>query len=237
MTDHPLFTVATKAQQIACTLFVLLLPAPSLADGEQCPEAPADVTAETPDEQRLACSAVSDTIQMLGRCDISPIRPLKLQIMREVRHPLGGVVFGLLDTKRERVLIAHQMTIPALVKDTPYAKLPPRDFYRSLIVHETVHGIMHQNLKRTAESYAAYEYPAYALQIESLEQKARAEFLQSFDQAAIEAEFLFSDPFLFFDPYLFAARAYHHFKASTDACARLSALLEGRAAFIAPSGM
>jgi hypothetical protein len=44
---------------------------------------------------------------------------------------------------------------------------------------------------------------------------------------------MFSDPILFFDPYFFAARAFHHFKASPNGCAHLTALLEGDVAFIA----
>jgi hypothetical protein len=97
---------------------------------------------------------------------------------------------------------------------------------------------MHQNLKRPAASHAAYEYPAYALQIESLAPHLRDEFLQSFDQTAIKTvSTLFSDPILFFDPYFFAARAYHHFKASPNGCSHLTALLEGEVDFIAPQQM
>ena len=96
---------------------------------------------------------------------------------------------------------------------------------------------MHQNLKRPAETHAAYEYPAYALQIESLDPKVRDEFLRSFDQAAIKSDALFGDSILFFNPYFFAARAYHHFKAATNACTYLSGLLDGGVGFIAPSNM
>ena len=193
--------------------------------------------AGSPDERHLACSAASDALQLLGRCGISPRRPLKLEIMSEVRNPVGAVIFGQFDPKRERILITHEANIPSLAQDTPYANLPLRDFYRSLIVHEVVHGVMHQNMKRPAETHAAYEYPAYALQIESLEPKVRDEFLRSFDQTAIKADALFGDPILFFDPYFFAARAYHHFKASANACTYLSGLLEGGVGFIAPSHM
>jgi hypothetical protein len=215
-------------------------PEQSAADGgrvERCPRASAGVAAESPDERNLACSAVSDALQLLGRCGISPRRPLKLQIMNEVRNPIGAVIFGQFDPKRERILITHESNIPSLIQDTPYASLPLRDFYRSIIVHEVVHGIMHQNMKRPAETHTAHEYPAYALQIESLDPKVRDEFLRLFDQTAIKANTLFSDAILFFDPYFFAARAYHHFKASANSCAYLFGLLEGGVGFIAPSRM
>ena len=157
--------------------------------------------------------------------------------MSEVRHPFSGAIFGLFDTKQGRVLVTHEANIPSLVKDTPYAELPQRDFYRSLIVHEVVHGVMHQNLKRSAATHAAYEYPAYALQIESLAPSVRDKFVQSFDQTAFIADTIFNDSVLLFDPYFFAARAYHHFKASINGCAHLNRLLGGEVDFIAPPQM
>jgi hypothetical protein len=204
---------------------------------ERCPGALIDVTAASEEQRHLACSAAGDAVRLLDRCGIVLHRPLNLHIVGKVRHPLGHEIFGLLDIKQERVLVTQDANIPTLVKDTPYARLPPRDFYRSLIVHEVVHGIMHQNLKRPAESHAAYEYPAYALQIESLAPHVRDEFLQSFDQAAIADKSLFSDALLFFDPYFFAARAYRHLEASPDRCALLTSLVEGRVAFIPPTQM
>jgi Family of unknown function (DUF6639) len=199
----------------------------------RCAEAQVDVIADSSEEQLLACSAAGHAIRRLGRCGISPRRPITVQIMGEVRHPRGGAIFGLLDAKRETALVTHERNAPLLVKDTPYAKLPQRDFYRSVIVHEVVHAVMHQNLKRPSTSQAAYEYSAYALQIESLDPDARDEFLRSFDQAATDAgSMLFNDVLLLFDPYLFAARAYHHFKAAADECAHLRGLLRGEAAFI-----
>jgi hypothetical protein len=206
----------------------------NLAAPERCPEASVDVTGDSPEERRLACSAASEAIRLLGRCGISLRRPLHVQIMTEVRHPFSGAIFGLFDTKQERVLVTQEANIQSLVKDTPYAQLPQRDFYRSLIVHEVIHGVMHQNLKRPAGSHAAYEYPAYALQIESLSPDVRDRFLQSFDQTAIASKSLFNDTVLFFDPYFFAASAYHHFKASPSGCSHLTALLEGEVSFIAP---
>ena len=227
-----LIPARTSALQTACLLLMACLPATGSAAEERCAEAPIVVIAASSEERRLACSAASDAIQRLGRCGISLRRPLHVQIMSEVRHPFGGAVLGLFDAKQERVLVTQEANIPSQVKDTPYAKLPVREFYKSLIVHEVVHGVMHQNLKRSAASHAAYEYPAYALQVDSLAPDVRDEFLQNFDQKALRTDFMFNDSILFFDPFFFAARAYEHFKASRNPCSHLLALLEGEVAFI-----
>ena len=200
--------------------------------GNRCIEAPIEVTALSSEDRDVICAAAADALGLLGRCGIVPRWTLRLEIMPEVRHPLGRVVLGLLDTKRQRILVTQAASIAPLIEETPYAALPPRAFYRSLIVHEVVHAVMDQNLKRAALTHAAYEYPAYALQIESLGQEDRDIFLTSFDQAALMSDALFNDVVLFFNPYLFAARAYHHFKRSSNGCGYLNGLLQGGAPFI-----
>ena len=199
----------------------------------RCPEGPVDVAAPSPEDRNLICAAAADALRLLDQCRIAPRWALRVEVMPEVRHPLGHIVLGLLDTKRQRILVTQESSVAALIEETPYAALPLQAFYRSLIVHEVVHAVMDQNLKRAAATHAAYEYPAYALQIESLAPEDRDVFLSAFDQEAVKSEALFNDPVLFFDPYLFAARAYHHFKKSPDGCAHLNGLLQGSVPFIA----
>jgi hypothetical protein len=200
---------------------------------EQCPEAPVDVMAASAEERHLVCSAAHDAVQRLGRCGIALRRPLDVEIVTDVRHPLSrGQIFGFFDTNRGRVVIPQETAIPSLVKGTPYAELPQRDFYRSLIVHEVVHGIMHQNLRRPAPNHAAYEYPAYALQVESLPPDVRDMLLMAIPNRAGPGELLFNDVILFFDPLFFAVHAYEHLKSAADGCAPLHALLDGQASFV-----
>jgi hypothetical protein len=130
-------------------LFAAAFPAKALGLDEmtsehRCVDAPADVIAASEVERRLVCSAASHALQLLGRCGISLRRPLRVEIRREVRHPFNGEILGLFDTKQDRVLITQEANVPSLIKGTPAAKLPLRDYYRSLIVHEVVHGVMHR---------------------------------------------------------------------------------------------
>jgi hypothetical protein len=200
----------------------------------RCPSLEIEIVASSAEERHLACSAAATALRLLDRCSIGLQRRMRVEILSEVRHPFSGPILGMFDTARERVLVAREGSISALTKDTPYANLPLREFYKSLIVHEVVHGVMHQNLTRKPTTHAAYEYPAYALQLESLPPEVRESFLRSFDQAALGSNSLFSDPVLFFDPYFFAARAYLHYRAAPDVCTRLTSLLSDEVAFIAP---
>ena len=198
----------------------------------RCPAIPVDVIAESAEERNMACSAASTALELLGQCDITLRRPLHLKILRNVRHPFGKhSIFGFFDNKLETVFVTQEATVPSLVTGTPYSELPHRDFYKSLIVHEVVHGVMHQSFRRQPGSHAAYEYPAYALQIASLPSDVRSKFLQSIPNNAGAHEYVLNDNVLFFDPFYFAAHAYRHFSAA-DGCAHLTALLQGEVAFI-----
>lgn len=171
-------------------------------------------------------------LELLSQCGIAPRRPLHLEVLRDVRHPFGKrSIFGFFDSKFETVFVTQESSVPSLVAGTPYSDLPRRDFYKGLIVHEVVHGVMHQNFKRQPTSHVAYEYPAYALQIASLPSEVRSKFLQSIPNNAGANEYVLNDNVLFFDPFYFAAHAYRHFSAG-DGCAHLTALLQGEVAFI-----
>jgi hypothetical protein len=207
---------------------------PSLDPGIQrrCTEAGVEVKAASAEEWRLACEAATEALKLLARCHIAPRVPVRVELSSEVRRPFGGVVFGLFDPKQEKVLITQYTNVASLVSDTPFGGLPRPDFYKSLIVHEVIHAVMHQNYWRPPGSHAAYEYAAYALQIESLPPDVRKTFLQTVNVGADETEFAFNDAILAFDPFFFAARAYAHFARSPDGCTHLRALLEGEVAFI-----
>lgn len=222
----------TGALQAACLLVIACLTATGCAAEERCAGAPIVVTAASADESHLACSAGSDALHMLNRCGIAARRPIHVQISDVVRHPFSGPVFGLFDPKSERAVVTRFENIASLVRGTPFAELPQHEFHRSLIVHEIVHVVMHQNSKRQPRSHAAYEYPAYALQIESLSPGVRDKFLQSVPKGSASNDLLFNDFILFGDPFFFAARAYEHFKAPANPCSHLLALLEGEVAFI-----
>jgi hypothetical protein len=205
----------------------------NLAGPERCPGAAVDVTAASSDIRQLACSAAGHALELLGPCGIALRRPLPVEILSEVRHPFSGdPIFGFFDARLERVLVTDEANVAALVKGTPYAELPRRAFYRSLIIHEVTHGVMHQNLTRQPTTHAAYEYPAYALQIASLPADLRSKFLQSIPGRVRPGEFVFNDAILFFDPFFFAAQAYEHFQGVGDGCAHLTELLGGDASFI-----
>lgn len=182
-------------------------------------------------EHHVICEAAEAAIDRLSQCAITLKRPLSIKVSDVVRNPFGTAIFGRFDGEMDTILVTRSGNIESLAGDTPYRELPLPDFYRSLIVHEVVHAAMHQNYRRQPTSRAAYEYPAYALQLDLLTPVARDRLLST-SRAHEDRSILFNDIVLSFDPFLFAARAYEHFAAPGVSCSRLQTLLDGEVDFI-----
>ncbi len=214
------------------SLASLLAPSEPRAEG-RCAEAPVEVSGAAPAELDMLCAAARDALRLLGACRIDASRAIRVETEPRVTHPFGRDVIAYYDSRRDVVRVTHVADAAALVADTPYRVLAPEDFYRSMVVHEIVHAVMAQRAKRMPTSASAQEYPAYALQIASLPEGARARLLETLHSEQDARSAHFNDIVLAFDPFYFATRAYAHFTAPGSGCARLHALLSGDADFIA----
>jgi len=197
---------------------------------QQCDVVRIEVTAYSETEASLACSAAGDALELLGRCNIHPRSRVSVHILGQALHPRKELTFGLFD--RQKAIVSNLSSATALAAGTAYMLLPAATFYRSLVVHEIVHAVMHQNYERHPTNYAAYEYPSYALQILSLAAADRDKLLQAIHGGANPPGLVFNDILLAMDPLVFAASAYEHFTAAPDACRQLNALLKGDVDFI-----
>lgn len=201
---------------------------------QPCTGIPVVIAGGSPDEQALACEGAADALRLLARCEVSLRRMLHIEILDVIRSPFGGRMFGRFDGTSEAVFLSSMASIDGFARGSAFAILSPADFYRSSIVHEVVHGAMHQNQRRDPSSRAAQEYPAYALQIASLSANARETFLHAAgDGSSDDEHFHLNDMILGFDPAYFAASAYRHFIKSRNGCEGIAALLFRDVDFIA----
>ncbi len=225
-----------RAMQTLPALFALPFVSVGANVEPSCTSVPVRISYASREEVQMACAAAEGAAQQLGRCGLRIGKLPHIRIEPAVRHPLtGGSVFGIFEDEAERIRVMRFSNMPAVVARTPFAELPLPDVYRSLIVHEITHGILHQNSAGRAVHPIASEYLAYAMQIASLPTDVRQGFLSSLPPAKSMNDIVFSDIMLAFNPHLFAARAYQHFIAQEDQCQTVHSLLQGSAAFIASS--
>lgn len=127
------------------------------ATGRPCRDAPAFVRA-TGEERRLICGAIKTAIDAMALCGITPRAPIYAEQSERVLSPNGDEMFGRYDSIHDTVVVASTKTVARLVEDTPYAAIPVSDFYRSMVVHETVHAIMEANQSALPASRSVQEY-------------------------------------------------------------------------------
>jgi hypothetical protein len=181
-------------------------------------------------ERSLGCAASGAAIARLAECGIMLKRPVAIFVTEGLRTPSGNEAFGLFEPDGGLVSITALSDLPRLTAGTPYETLSLPSLFKSVVVHETVHAVMQQNYSRKPSSRAAYEYPAYAVQMELL----AAELGEGSPNRLFEnkGSFLLNDIVLGLNPFLFAAHAHKYLQADKDRCASLRQSLDGDAAFV-----
>ncbi len=197
----------------------------------RCPDTPVTFTGATFGEIQLICAATRHAIGLLDKCRVPVLEPLRVHIDPEIRHPEKGEAFGMFDTDSKTVVIASTSRFASLTEGTPYNAIPQPQFYRSVVVHEVVHAILHQHYQSMPRSQAAHEYPAYALQLASLSAEVRTRLLSEIHVDAYE-DIVFSDFLLAMNPYGFGVLAYKHYTRTGDGCGFIHQLLNNEATFV-----
>jgi hypothetical protein len=200
---------------------------------KQCTDLLVHVAGGSDVEQAAVCDAAGYAIARLEQCAIAQRRPINIELRDVVRDPFGSRIFGRLDLQHDVVFLTSFASLEALARDTPYQSFALAEFHRSLAVHEVVHAVMNHNYRRQPTTRAAWEYPAYAIQLESLPAETRESFLLAKAAKTPWDGSLLNDIILAFDPYYFAAMAYQHLSSSRNRCASLHEVLTGGPNFIA----
>ena len=182
-------------------------------------------------EQSLGCTASDAAIRRLAACGIILKQPFSIFVSETVLTPRGTEAFGVFDPDGDVINVTVLSGLARMAAGTPYATLSPIALYKSVIAHETVHAVMQQNYSRTPSSRAAYEYPAYAIQMELLtlehNDQLHSRLVKSRDKPVL------NDLLLGLDPFVFAAHAYRSLQDDADRCSSLHDVLADRVDFIA----
>ena len=224
----------------ACAASLLALvwfAAPAAAQArERCPGTQAELTDPRAAESARLCEAASFAESFLGRCEIRPRRPYGIAIDASLCDVVGRPIFGVYRPREGIAFIQPAKGCAAIVSGIPpedsmaaLQRLPPAVVYRSYVVHELAHAIVHQNLK-VAPSLPVYEYVSAAAQVAALPDDWRDVYLREFASVDFEPE-MFNSLTLAMDPARFGVAAWRHFNRPEHGCAFLRRLLEDDGVF------
>lgn len=126
------------------------------------------------------------------------------------------------------------MTEALILPRSIYRKLPMRDVYDSLIIHEVTHAILREHVGRRRLPVAAHEYVAYAIQVASMPRATRRLFLAALPAQTPRSFAPFNDVYLGMSPLRFAANAYRHLFRNKRYCETIQHVASGEANFPLP---
>jgi hypothetical protein len=209
---------------------------PAAADEINCPASRIVVMTSGQDVSRAkVCAPAVWARAFFERCGIIQRRKLTLEIVNRVTHPLGVPVIATFDATRWRARISNfEATLALILPKSVYRKLPFRDVYDSLVVHEVAHAIFREHVGGRRIPVTAHEYVAYAIQIASMPQETRDLLLSSFPLQTSKDLARFNDIYLAMRPLRFAANAYRHLFRNERYCETIARIASGDAEFPLP---
>lgn len=211
-----------------------LLAGAAIAHGanQPCPGTTVIVQSGEPRNVADVCRAATMATDLLSRCGIVRNTTLRISLIDKVRHPCGAAVLGQYLSKEDRIeLTTYKGCLATLQPDNVYRKLPQREVWRSLAVHEIAHGIVSSVVRGKNLASVAHEYVAYVIQISSLSAGSRRKLLEAMPGAVPPNTTSFTELYHAIYPLRFGVNAYRHYSAMRDGCVFLNQVLGGEIRF------
>ena len=205
---------------------------------EQCgnPWLNIDVNAETAEfgSKRL-CKPASWALDQMDRCGFAIKEKITVEVVKDLKHPLGILVVGKSDSAAFRVQVASPSQCNRLAsEEIALAEVDFDALYESIVVHEVIHAVLWQQLDHSRNesiSEIASEYVAYAFQVLSLPKADRRKLLAAFPRAPPRDLGPFNFMALQLEPLRFATNAYRHFTSMDNHCVFLRKIISGDVEF------
>lgn len=225
-------TAVMRPALLAASLVLLCcLPRPDALGHARCASAQVEIDPPGVSERDLICDAAATTESLLAQCGIVPKRTYRIRVQQGLTNAEGCKIFGNYRLSLGLASILPMADCAALAAavhpdghTSALRKIPVPVLYRSLVVHELTHAIVHQNMT-AAPTLAAHEYISGVMQIASLPEEVRQTYLQSFDRAGEHTAEMLGELALSMDPTRFGAAAYLHFMKQGHGCAFVRRLL------------
>jgi hypothetical protein len=219
-----------RAAARAVALAAAALTAAALAAGAApaapttCPGGRITVDAPEPGLAARICRVAEATAAGLARCGL----PLPGRVEISVGADLAEGCMGVFHCGEGRIeLRAPKSFAAARSPDGPFATLPERAYYDSVVAHEIAHAAHDAVPCPFGTCEVTGEYVAYASQIATLPEAARRDFLAAALDGGPAGRADLSLVMLKLSPTRFAAAAATHLAAQDDSCATIEAIARG----------
>lgn len=212
-------------------LVSLALAMPALADPQECSGGDFTISAPTASLTDMICDALLDARDALLACGLEQSRPISVEIMSEISHPIGECLsYYECDFDTIRVT-APDVLAAALSSGDAYSVLPPEVLLTSLLTHELAHALVAQSAGDRQIDIIDQEYIAAALELENMDPRWRDTLIRAAPVSLPPKTGLIDILIYGMAPRKFATNAWQHFRAEDDGCARVRDIVAGRFSF------
>ncbi len=217
------------AAQCALAVWLLALGTGAQA-GTDCPGGSVSVEGAGADLAGRVCTIAADFRATFAACGLEPIKTVTVRVADVVdpETPNCAARFNC-DTGALTILSPQALALVSEI-DTPFATIPADTLFDSILWHELVHGLLHENAPDPV-SRVSHEYLAHAVQIRALPADIRETFLTEtpVEQPATAS---INMMVLRFVPAYFAAASWEYFARQDDICAATRQVIDGRTPFL-----
>lgn len=224
-----------KARKLlgATLLWALALDAaPAFSETMACADPQVRVEAESAALRDRVCARIEASRPLLAACGLEQSLPITLRVVWKITtDPHGPSCLGSYACDTDEIRVLHPEALSQAVgPDNPLARLSAEELFDSLVTHELAHAFFAQSAEGGGtRAFVDQEYVAYAMQMASLEQAARARLLEAYPGPQTVDRFELNGIVALAAPTLFAAKAWRHFAQAGNGCAFVSRLVRGEA--------
>jgi hypothetical protein len=212
---------------ISLTLFSCL-GNPAASSSRECAMTRTVVEAADSATIDAVCDAAVTAVATLAQCGIRDGKGLRVVIHEGSVSLWELPVFGAFEIASRTLHITHIAEAETLMKGhTALRELDRSTFYKSIIVHEMAHAIVHDWLAGRPTNILVAEYAAFAAQFVAMPADMRENLLAHYPASASVTLDDFRLIVLILDPFSYGAMTYQHFSHLADGCRWLKELLEG----------
>jgi hypothetical protein len=225
--------MAVEAREIlgAVLLWALALASAPVSAGEvACPDPRVRVEADSAALRERVCGEIERLRPSFAACGLEQGRQITLLVVSgSATDPHDPSCIGSYDCGRDEIRVLHPEALPQAVgPDSPLARLSAGELFDSLIAHELAHAFFAQSEPGgEVRPFVDQEYVAYAMQMASLDEAARARLLEAHAGMAMVDRIELNGIVALAAPTLFAAKAWRHFSSPGNGCAFVERLIRG----------
>lgn len=201
----------------------------------RCADTNFQVEAGTPELKETLCEIVPEIRDDLGTCGLKQHRPLTVEVVDDVSHPMGSCI-AYFDCEYDLIRLTNPDLFQTVLDDTsPYARLPAEITMKAILTHELAHALATQSAGEHRLDMVDQEYIAAAMELDSMEQEWRQVLLDASLVSLPPSEGLIDIWFYGFAPRKFGVSAWNHFRQPEHGCQLIRRMVAGEVSFAKPT--